>query len=297
MPPSLQGSDLDKTLLCFVLVDPHGKHAFCSQYDFGPWPLLAGVSTLPGPVTQVLQSTAAVFTNGFVFDELPLELVKTAIHTASSSGAAILFDPGPRAFTMKSGSRRLALDTLMNLSDVVLMTEEEAVEVTGLRDPQAAAVAVLSRPGAKTEWCVVKLGAQGALLVTKSPQQQVYHAGAFQVEVKDTVGCGDSFAAAIVLGYTRTHDVHATLLLANAVGAATAMGRGAGTNVANASTVLSLLNRARSSASLESASQAHDLDNALHILHDSLSSVDHNLYSSVVSKQQREQRRSPAHAA
>lgn len=55
MPPSLRGSDLDKTLLCFVLVDPHGKHAFCSRYDFGPWPLLAGVSTLPGHVTQVKQ--------------------------------------------------------------------------------------------------------------------------------------------------------------------------------------------------------------------------------------------------
>ena len=58
-----------------------------------------------------------------------------------------------------------------------------------------------------------------------------------QVEVQDTVGCGDSFAAAIVLGYIRSHDIPATLVLANAVGAATAMGRGAGTNVASAPTV------------------------------------------------------------
>ncbi|KAF6266752.1 Ribokinase-like protein [Scenedesmus sp. NREL 46B-D3] len=226
MPPSLSGTDLDRTLLCFVLVDEAGKHAFCSRYDFGPWPLLGGV----------LCSTAAVFTNGFVFDELPLELVKQAIRTASNAGAAVLFDPGPRAFTMKSGGRRAALDELITLSDVVLMTEEEAVEVTGLADPQAAAEAVLARPNCKTEWCVVKLGGDGALLVTKSPQVEVYRAGAFKVDVSDTVGCGDSFAAAIVLGYTRTHDVHATLLLANAVGAATATGRGAGTNVADAKT-------------------------------------------------------------
>lgn len=59
--------------------------------------------------------------------------------------------------------------------------QEEAVEVTGLQDPQAAAEAVLARPGARTEWCVVKLGAEGALLVTKTPQQQVYRAGAFKV--------------------------------------------------------------------------------------------------------------------
>jgi hypothetical protein len=43
---------------------------------------------------QALTSTAAVFTNGFVFDELPLELVKSAIQAASDSGAAVLFDPG-----------------------------------------------------------------------------------------------------------------------------------------------------------------------------------------------------------
>lgn len=43
---------------------------------------------------QALQSTAAVFTNGFVFDELPLDLVKSAVHTASEAGAAICFDPG-----------------------------------------------------------------------------------------------------------------------------------------------------------------------------------------------------------
>ncbi|WIA08996.1 hypothetical protein OEZ85_008410 [Tetradesmus obliquus] len=187
MPATLSGTDLDRTLLCFVLVDPDGKHAFCSRYDFGPWPLLGGVSNLPPSVTQVLQSTAAVFTNGFVFDELPLELVKQAIRTASDAGAAVLFDPGPRAFTMKSGSRRAALDTLISLSDVVLMTEEEAVEVTGLLDPQAAAEAVLARPGCKTEWCVVKLGGEGALLVTKSPQLEVYRAGAFKVDVKDTL--------------------------------------------------------------------------------------------------------------
>ncbi|WIA29071.1 hypothetical protein OEZ86_011582 [Tetradesmus obliquus] len=273
MPATLSGTDLDRTLLCFVLVDPEGKHAFCSRYDFGPWPLLGGVSSLPASVTQVLQSTAAVFTNGFVFDELPLELVKQAIRTASDAGAAVLFDPGPRAFTMKSGSRRAALDTLISLSDVVLMTEEEAVEVTGLNDPQAAAEAVLARPGCKTEWCVVKLGGEGALLVTKSPQLEVYRAGAFKVDVKDTVGCGDSFAAAIVLGYTRTHDVHATLLLANAVGAATATGRGAGTNVADAKTVHELLQQAAVDCNGNGV-QRHDLEKALHILHDSLSSAE-----------------------
>jgi hypothetical protein len=62
-----------------------------------------------------------------------------------------------------------------------------------------------------------------------------------QVEVVDTVGCGDSFAAAIVAGYVNNHDIPGTLVLANAVGAATATGRGAGTNVAAVGTVRRLL--------------------------------------------------------
>ena len=41
------------TLLCFVLVGPAQQHAFCSRYDFGPWPLLEGVDALPERVSAV----------------------------------------------------------------------------------------------------------------------------------------------------------------------------------------------------------------------------------------------------
>ena len=49
-----------------------------------------------------------------------------------------------------------------------------------------------------------------------------------QVDVADTVGCGDSFAAAVALGFTRGNAVPPLLALANAVGAATATASGAG---------------------------------------------------------------------
>lgn len=42
--------------------------------------------------------------------------------------------------------------------------QEEAVALTGETDPEKAARALLNRPGAATRWCVVKLGARGALL-------------------------------------------------------------------------------------------------------------------------------------
>ena len=75
-----------------------------------------------------------------------------------------------------------------------------------------------------------------------------YNILGFQVSVADTVGCGDSFAAAIVLGYIQRKPPQAVLALANAVGAATATRCGAGRNVANASKVQDLLSQQASSS-------------------------------------------------
>lgn len=46
---------------------------------------------------QLIKGTRAVFMNGFVFDELPLDMVVSAINLAHSMGAAIFFDPGNRS--------------------------------------------------------------------------------------------------------------------------------------------------------------------------------------------------------
>lgn len=97
-PSSINSSpDVDNaTLICFVLVDPESQHSFCSAYDFGPWPLLHGIHQLPGPALDMIRSSRALFANGFVFDELPLEVVCHSVEQARSSGAAVFFDPGPR---------------------------------------------------------------------------------------------------------------------------------------------------------------------------------------------------------
>lgn len=232
----------DATLLCFVLVTPDSQHSFCSRYDFGPWPLLSFVDSLTPGVERVLDSTAALFINGFVFDEVPAEVVQRAAERAKQAGAAVFFDPGPRSWTFNdNGSRRAALDAILDAADVVLMTEEEAAAVTGCEHAEDAARYILDRPGTSTEWCIVKRGAEGALLAARSPDGALYDQRALKVDVRDTVGCGDSFASAVVLGYTRQHSIPAVMALASAVGAATAMGIGAGRNVARAEDVEALL--------------------------------------------------------
>lgn len=65
-----------------------------------------------------------------------------------------------------------------------------------------------------------------------------------KVNVVDTVGCGDSFVAAIAYGYIHNLPTLDTLTIANAVGAATAMGCGAGRSVATLEKVLELMMKA-----------------------------------------------------
>lgn len=62
-----------------------------------------------------------------------------------------------------------------------------------------------------------------------------------QVNVVDTVGCGDSCTAAVVFSFLHDISPVSTLALTNAVGAATALGCGAGRNVATLNKVLELL--------------------------------------------------------
>lgn len=66
---------------------------------------------------------------------------------------------------------------------------------------------------------------------------KLYH----QVNIVDSVGCGDSFVAAIAYGFIHNLPMVNTLAFANAVGAATAMGCGAGRNVASLEKVVDIL--------------------------------------------------------
>ena len=90
-------SSLLATLICFVLVHrATGGHAFCSRYDFGPWPLLGGLSEaeVHPDVLHAFSGTRAVMLNGFVFDELSADVVRALANASLAAGAAVFFDPG-----------------------------------------------------------------------------------------------------------------------------------------------------------------------------------------------------------
>eukprot|EP00268_Persea_americana_P046850 TRINITY_DN4846_c0_g1_i4.p1 TRINITY_DN4846_c0_g1~~TRINITY_DN4846_c0_g1_i4.p1 ORF type:complete len:484 (-),score=89.07 TRINITY_DN4846_c0_g1_i4:572-2023(-) len=228
-----------ETLLCWVLVDPMQKHGFCSRADFNEEPAFSWMSKLSDQVHTAIKQSKILFCNGHLFDELSPGLITYALEYAKDVGTTIFFDPGPRGESLLHGTpeQQKAIKLFLKMSDVLLLTADEAEAVTGLANPILAGQDLI-RKGVRMKWVIIKVGSKGSILITASTSSC---APSFKVNVVDTVGCGDSFAAAVALSFL--HDVSpvATLALANAVGAATAMGYGAGRNVANLNKVLELL--------------------------------------------------------
>ncbi|PWA97817.1 pfkB-like carbohydrate kinase family protein [Artemisia annua] len=231
-----------ETLLCWVLVDPLQRHGFCSRADFSKEPAFAWMTRLSDEVKSNIQKSQVLFCNGYGFDELPAGLISSALEYAVEVGTSVFFDPGPKGKSLAVGTREEqdALAKLLRFSDVLLLTSEEAESMTGLRNPIAAGKELLSK-GVRTKWVIIKMGSKGSVLITRSG---ISCAPSFKVNVMDTVGCGDSFVAAIAYGYIHNMPLVHTLTIANAVGAATATGVGAGRNVANLQKVMSLMREA-----------------------------------------------------
>ncbi|KAJ8899446.1 hypothetical protein K2173_018420 [Erythroxylum novogranatense] len=232
-------SALYETLLCWVLVDPLQRHGFCSRADFHKEPALSWMRRLSVPVKAAIKQSRTLFCNGYGFDELSPGLLTMALDYAVEVGTSVFFDPGPRGKKFSTGTpeQQETLTHFLKMSDVLLLTADEAESLTGIRNPVLAGKDLLLN-GVRTKWVIVKMGSKGSILVTMS---SISCAPAFKVNVIDTVGCGDSFDAAIAFGFINNMPLINTLAIANAVGAATAMGCGAGRNVATLDKVIELM--------------------------------------------------------
>ncbi|XP_047084655.1 probable fructokinase-5 [Lolium rigidum] len=228
-----------ETLLCWVLVDPFQRHGFCSRADFSKEPAFSWIQKLPAETKTAIHHSKILFSNGYAFDEFSPDVIASAIDCAIDAGTSVFFDPGPRGRSLLNGNldEQRALEHALRLSDVLLLTSDEAESLTNIQNPIEAGQELLRR-GIRTKWVVIKMGSKGSIMITESA---VSCAPSFKIRVVDTVGCGDSFTAAIAFGFLHNLPAISTLALANAVGAATATGYGAGRNVAHLDKVLHLL--------------------------------------------------------
>lgn len=228
-----------QTLLCWVLVDPLHKHGFCSRADFSEEPAFSWITDLSRDVKSAIKQSKIMVVNGYGFDELSPGFIMSALKYAVEVGTSVFFDPGPKGKSLSIGApeEQLALNELLKMSDVLLLTSDEAESLTGIGNPILAGQELL-RKGSRTKWVIIKMGSKGSIIVSFSGTSC---APSYKVKIIDTVGCGDSFVAAVAFGFVhKMPEIH-TLAIANAVGAATAMGCGAGRSVATFTKTMELI--------------------------------------------------------
>jgi 2-dehydro-3-deoxygluconokinase len=218
------------TVACIVLADQQGQHVYLGIKDkLGRWPF-------PAAWHAVIQQSRALFTDGYTVRDVldPADLL-AALATARRANIPVFFDPGPSIAFIPP---ELAAQVLA-ATDVLLLTDDEAALLCDNRSGPAAIEALLAR-GPST--VVLKQGAAGC---TVANAKQMITCPGFAISVVDTVGAGDSFAAAFIAGWLRGGSLHDCAVLANAMGAITTTQRGAGTRIPAREQLLALLANTR----------------------------------------------------
>lgn len=185
----LQVTDHADTTLAVVTVDPHGERSFsfCRK---------------PGADTQInrrLALEAAAHADILHFGSVSLaatacrETVISAVRTAKENGALITYDPNYRASLWNSEGEAIGImRSVLPLCDIVKLSEEETLLLTGREAPDEAAEVLMDR-GVKL--AVVTLGKDGAYWRYGKDSGTV---PGFKVKVADTNGAGDTFFGAFL---------------------------------------------------------------------------------------------------
>lgn len=153
-----------------------------------PWP-----ATLPPPsITHLTGITAALSADAG-------SVLATIVGQARALGASVSVDPNHRSeLWPDAATARAALQALIDLADIVLLSEEDAELLTGTTDPERVCTAI---GAARPTVTVLKLGARGA--VGRSGSELVAVPAAPARAAIDPVGAGDAFNAGFLTAWLR----------------------------------------------------------------------------------------------
>lgn len=147
--------------------------------------------------------------------------VKRGAEIARESGTLFSFDTNLRLNLWSLEDARAAAEEILPLADIVFPSDDEAMQLTGLSDPDAILDHYLSH-GARV--VALKRGAKGVRIATPASRTDIPPAPSTPV---DSTGAGDSFAGAFLAYYLETGDVDRAGRLAARVAAGTVSGFGA----------------------------------------------------------------------
>ena len=141
--------------------------------------------------------------------EVPLDTVIYAIELCRHHKTPVILNPAPVPSSV---------NPILCQADIIILNEHELTALAGepVTDAHSARLAssVLLGGGART--VVVTLGRRGAMVVTSDFVEPV---GAFDVQVVDTTGAGDTFCGAFAVAWCRHDDVVSAARFASAAGA------------------------------------------------------------------------------
>lgn len=121
-------------------------------------------------------------------DEPARSATLQAVRYAKETGTILSYDPNYRAMLWKS--REAAMEGMRSLLpdvDIIKISDEETELLTGRKDPEEAARALLDQG---ISVVAVTLGAEGALAATREGMVKV---PGYRTRAVDTTGAGDSF--------------------------------------------------------------------------------------------------------
>ena len=143
---------------------------------------------------NAIDQARALHFGGFSLSKEPqCDAVMFAAKYAKKKGKLVTFDANYRDSVWKDEETAVKrFKSATDLADIVKLSQDEALMITGKTDAEAAAKEVFSS-GKKAVF--VTLGKRGVYFKCKDECGLVE---AYDVEVKDTTGCGDAFMGAVL---------------------------------------------------------------------------------------------------
>ncbi len=186
--------------LCLIPIDKNGNRQIFSFRGANAQLKPADINT-----TYLTQAALVHITSP------PLDVTKLVARTAHKNKVLVSYDPGGKV--LKNGLAYI--EPVLEHTDIFLLSQSELASLfPNLKNPPDAVNQLLDNYAIPI--VVTKLGAQGCLIITKNEQIRVE---GFKVDVIDTTGAGDAFAAAFTVGIHNGWDLKKCALYANAAGA------------------------------------------------------------------------------
>lgn len=181
------------TTLAFVEIDKSGERNFSFARKPG-----ADTQLKAEELNQELLKNCKIFHFGSLSltDEPAKEATQEAVRIAGDAGAVISYDPNYRASLWPDPAAAVAaMKSMIPKVDVMKVSDEESLLLTGESDYESAADVLLSMG---PQLVAITLGADGVLIATKEDKKVV---SGYQVDAVDTTGAGDSFWGGFLSGF------------------------------------------------------------------------------------------------